>query len=182
MSLADIGRRANCDTPVVARRPRQQKTVFFRADDLTPVTNWMAELAIAEDGWVNMVPRMSDDEDDQPTSLGFLTLFGGGGAGLTMCTWIPGRRDQTLRSPSSLGIAHVTGHRAVAELASRNTAVPESWVVEQDHPFRGLVLRVPSEESHEVVASWALRAVRALGTPRAIRGWRADIFLPLTAP
>jgi hypothetical protein len=141
----------------------------------------MAQLAVAGDGWINLIPRMSEDDDDKPTSLGFLTLFGGGGPGMTMCTWIPGPRDHTAPTPSSLGIAHVTGHRAVTELASRNTAVPQTWVVEQDHPFRGLVLRIPIEESNERVVTWALRAVRALGTPRPIRGWRADIYLPVSA-
>jgi hypothetical protein len=140
----------------------------------------MAQLATAGDGWINLIPRMSDDDDDNPTSLGFLTLFGGGGPGMTMCTWIPGTRDHAAQTQSSLGIAHQTGHRAVTELASRNTAVPQTWVVEQDHPFRGLVLRVPSEESNELVVTWALRAVRALGTPRPVRGWRADIYLPIS--
>jgi hypothetical protein len=140
----------------------------------------MAELAVAGDGWINLIPRMSEVDDDKPTSLGFLTLFGGGGPGVTMCTWIPGTRDHTAQTQASLGIAHVTGHRAVAELASRNSSVPTNWLVEQDHPFRGLVVRIPSEESDEQVLTWALRAVRALGTPRPIRGWRADIYLPLS--
>jgi hypothetical protein len=145
------------------------------------VTDRMAQLAVAGDGWINLVPRMSEEDDDKPTSLGFMTLFGGGGPGVTMCTWIPAARGQGTATRSSLGIAHVTGHRAVAELAGRSTAVPENWVVEQDHPFRGLVLRIPTEESDERIVTWALRAVRALGTPRPIRGWRADIYLPLSA-
>ncbi|HEY5271855.1 MAG TPA: hypothetical protein VIJ34_01330 [Acidimicrobiales bacterium] len=139
----------------------------------------MTQLATAGDGWINLIPRMSEEDDDQPTSLGFMTVFGGGGPGVTMCTWIPGTKDHDAAAQSSLGIEHVTGHRAVNELAARNTSVPKSWTVQQDHPFRGLVLRIPSEESNEQVLAWALRAVRALGTPRPIRGWRADIYLPL---
>ena len=141
----------------------------------------MSELAVAGDGWINLVPRMSQEDDEKPTSLGFLTLFGGGGPGVTMCTWIPAAtKDHNASTRASLGISHVTGHRAVAELAARNTAVPPTWVVEQDHPFRGLVVRLPPEESNEQVLAWALRAVRALGTPRPIRGWRADVYLPLS--
>jgi hypothetical protein len=140
----------------------------------------MTELAVAGDGWINLVPRMSEDDDEKPTSLGFLTLFGGGGSGLTMCTWIPAAKDHAPQPRSSLGIAHVTGHRAVTELAERSTAVPATWVVEQDHPFRGLVVRIPVAEPNEAVVTWALRAVGALGTPRPIRGWRADVYLPLT--
>lgn len=164
------------------RKPRQLESIAFRPEELGPVTDRMTELALAGDGWINLVPRMSDDDDDQPTSLGFLTLFGGGGSGMTMCTWIPAARDHTAQARSSLGIAHVTGHRAVAELTGRDTAIPENWIVEQDHPFRGLVLRIPAEEANERVVTWALRAVRALGTPRPIRGWRADVYLPTSTP
>jgi len=123
----------NCDTPHMARKPRQLESISFRPDGLGSVTDRMAQLATAGDGWINLIPRMSDDDDDNPTSLGFLTLFGGGGPGMTMCTWIPGTRDHAAQTQSSLGIAHQTGHRAVTELASRNTAVPQTWVVEQDH-------------------------------------------------
>ncbi len=98
-----------------------------------------------------------------------------------MCTWIPGKKDHNSPTQASLGITHVTGHRAVAELATRSTAVPRPWVVEQDHPFRGLVVRISPGESNEQVLAWALRAVRALGTPRPIRGWRADVYLPLSS-
>ena len=141
----------------------------------------MAQLAAAGDGWINVVLRMSEEDDEKPTSLGFMTLFGGGGPGVTMCTWIPGAKDHNSPTKASLGISHVTGHRAVAELAARSTTVPPTWIVEQDHPFRGLVLRIPPDESNEQVLTWALRAVRALGTPRPIRGWRADIYLPLSS-
>jgi hypothetical protein len=161
------------------RKPRQIESFSFRPDELTPVTDRMAQLANAGDGWINMVPRMSQEDDDKPTSLGFMTLFGGGSAGVTMCTWIPGAKDHNSTTQASLGITHVTGHRAVSELAARSTAVPRTWIVEQDHPFRGLVMRIPLEESNEQVLAWALRAVRALGTPRPIRGWRADVYLPL---
>jgi hypothetical protein len=162
------------------RKPRELESFSFKQDGLTPVTDRMTQLAVAGDGWINLVPRMSQEDDEKPTSLGFMTLFGGGGAGVTMCTWIPGTNDNS-PTRASLGIAHVTGHRAVAELAARNTAVPPTWVVEQDHPFRGLVVRIPPEESNEQVLTWALRAVRALGTPRPIRDWRADVYLPLSS-
>ena len=113
--------------------------------------------------WINLIPGITND-DEMTTSLGFLTLVGGGGIGFTMCTWVPGSLNRRGLVQPRLGITHVTRRRAVAELYSLGVPVPESWLVEQDHPRRGLVLRMPSEESHEHVLAWALRAVGALST------------------
>jgi len=154
--------------------------VEFSVDELTQIVACMERLAIAGDGWINLIPRIADD-DERPTSIGFFTLFGGGGTGVTMCTWIPGSHDHRARIQPSLGITHATGHRAAAELHSLAVPVPETWLVEQDHPSRGLILRVPSDEPHEQVLVWALRAVDALRTSPPIRGWRGDIYLPATS-
>ena len=137
-------------------------------------------LAEAEDGWINLIPKITDD-GGMPTSLGFLTLFSGGSSGVTMCTWIPGSHDRTGRNQPSLGITHVTGHRAVAQLLTLEISIPPTWLVEQDHPRRGLVLRLPPAEPAERVLAWALRAIGGLSPGVAFRGWRADIYLPLTA-
>ena len=152
----------------------------FSIDELTQIVAYMARLTGAEDGWINLIPRIIE-EDERPTSLGFFTLLGGGAIGVTMCTWIPGSHNRRGLIRPSLGITHVTGHRVFAELHSLAVPIPETWLVEQDHPRRGLVLRVPSNEPHEQVLVWALRAVGALSTPRLIKGWRADIYLPSSA-
>jgi hypothetical protein len=153
--------------------------VEFNPDELTTIVASMARLSGAGDGWINLVPKMTED-DDRPTSLGFLALFGGS-TGITMCTWIPAGDDKRARNQATLGISHMTGRRAVAELGSLAIPVPETWFVEQDHPRRGLILRVPSDEPHEPVLVWALRAVTALSAPRPVRRWRADIYLPASA-
>jgi len=168
---------ANCDTPPVARKLRQIERVEFSVHELTQLVACMARLAGAGDGWINLIPRIADD-DERPTTLGFLALFGGGGIGVTMCTWIPGSLDRRGRIQASLGITHLTGQRAAGRLGSLAVAIPETWLVEQDHPRRGLILRVPSDEPHEQVLVWALRAVGALSAPRPIRRWQADIYLP----
>jgi len=151
--------------------------VDFGGDELSQVVDHMTLLAGAEDGWMNLMARAGDGDAATSTSLGFFTLFGGGGSGVTMCTWVPGSRDRAGRNQPSLGITHVTGHRVVAELQACGVPVPETWHVEQDHPRRGLVLRLPSAESPERVLSWALLALGALSTRPAV-GWRADIYLP----
>ncbi len=166
-------------TSRVARKLRQVEQVAFSVDELTQIVACMERLAGAEDGWVNLIPRIADN-DERPTSLGFFTLFGGGTIGVTMCTWIPGSHNRRGYIKPSLGITHVTGRRVFAELHSLAVPIPETWFVEQDHPRRGLVLRVPSEEPHEQVLVWALRAVEALSTRRLGR-WRADIYLPVTS-
>jgi hypothetical protein len=153
--------------------------VEFSVHELTQLVACMARLAGAEDGWINLIPRITDD-DERPASLGFFALFGGGGIGVTMCTWIPGSQDHRGRIQASLGITHVTGQRAAARLDSLAVPIPETWLVEQDHPRRGLILRVPSDEPHEQVLVWALRAVGALSIPLRIRRWQADIYLPTT--
>jgi hypothetical protein len=164
----------------VARKLREIERVEFSLDDLTQVVACMERLADAGDGWINLVPRITD-EDERPTSLGFFTLFGGGGPGVTMATWIPASHDHRGRIQPSLGITQVTGHRAAAELHSLAVPIPETWLVEQDHPNRGLILRVPSDEPHEQVLVWALRAVAALSTPPPIKKWQADIYLPVAS-
>lgn len=165
----------------MARKLRGIEQIKFSPDELTRIVAWMTRLTAAEDGWINLVPRLSDDDDDddeRPTSLGFFALLGGGAIGITMGTWIPPSHHprRGLVWPS-LGISQVTGRRAVAELNSLALPVPETWRIEQDHPRRGLILRLPPGEAPEKVLAWALRAV-ALCTYRPIATWRADVHLP----
>lgn len=138
----------------------------------------MARLTAAEDGWINLIPRPADSEE-QPTSLGFFTLLGGGGSGVTMCTWIPETHDRRGPRLPSLGITHNAGRRAVPELGSLGVVLPATWLVEQDHPRRGLVVRLPAGEAEEQVLEWALLAVNALGSLRPISDWQAEVHLPV---
>ena len=149
----------------------------FNVDDTGAVVAYMAQLAVAEDGWINVLPRSIDDEE-RPTSIGFLALVGGGSIGLTMITWVPGGHNRRGQTQPSLGIAHLLRHRVFAELQSRGRAVPGTWFVEQDHPRRGLVLRLPFELAHEEALAWALGALDALTEPPPIIRWRADVYLP----
>ncbi|MGA2530092.1 MAG: hypothetical protein ABSG36_13140 [Acidimicrobiales bacterium] len=164
----------------MARTPRQIEHVEFTVDGVATIVQWMARLAAATDGWINLVPKVAENED-RPTSLGFLTLLGGGSAGVTMCTWIPRSYNRRGSVLASVGITQVTGRRAVAQLFSLGVPIPETWFVEQDHPRRGLVLRLPENEPHEGVLEWSLRAVSALCVPQPARTWRADIYLPITS-
>jgi hypothetical protein len=162
----------------VTRAPRNVKYVIFTGNDLTQVVAYMEQLASAEDGWINLLARTAEN-DDRPTSLGFFALVGGSAIGVTMCTWIPGSHSRRKYTEPTLGITHVTGHRVFGELRLLGTPIPQNWVVDQDHPRRGLVVRVPSEEPQEHVLTWALDALAALSGPNAIEKWRAEIYMPL---
>lgn len=166
-----------CDTPWVSPTQRQVERVRFGTGDLSRVVAAMEHLAAAGDGWINLIPGL-DENEEKSTSLGFFALFGGGSIGVTMCTWIPAKRSG---KAVSLGITHVTFRRVVARLQSLGVPVPQGWLVEQDHPRRGLVLAVPAGEADEAVLGWALQAVGALTAPRPILGWQADVYLPLTS-
>ena len=162
------------------RRTRKVYELPLESGELGDVLGSMARLAAAGEGWINLVPELSG-EQERPTSLRFATLFGGGNPGITMCTWVPGRRERHGDKPSTLGIAHVTGRRAVSQLAVSGVAVPSTWFVEQDHLRRGLVVRLPPDAPNEEVLSWSLRAVRVLSEPRKVGGWRAEVYLPAPA-
>ncbi len=150
----------------------------FNAHDLQGVVSSMDKLAAAGDGWVNLLPGLAENET-RSSSLGFLTLFSGGSIGVTMCTWIPAGDGERTDRRASLGITHITARRVVARLEALGLPVPAGWLVEQDHPRRGLVLRLPAGEPAEGVLAWAMAAVEALIAPRPIMNWDADVYLPL---
>ena len=148
----------------------------FRLDEPKDILGYMARLLGAGDGWINLTPKVSDEAET--TSLNFLTLFGGGSTGVAMCTWLPEVRESRGRNHVRLGISHVTGLRARAQLYSLAIPIPTNWRVVQDHPRRGLVLEVPSEEPNELVLTWALAAVSALNRLDRAGIWRAEIYVP----
>jgi hypothetical protein len=158
-------------------RRRSLERIAFGAHDLDVVIAAMTRLSMAGDGWINLVPTLAGADEERSTSLRFFTLLGGGGMGMTMATWVPADRREQPGRPR-LGIAHVAGRRVVALLALRSAPVPDSWVIEQDHPGRGLLVRPPSDEANETVLTWALKAIAQLSAPARIERWRADVYEP----
>ncbi|HLX77732.1 MAG TPA: hypothetical protein VKR27_02520 [Acidimicrobiales bacterium] len=154
---------------------RHVQRLEFSSDATSEVVAYMAELTNAGDGWINLLPKLT--EDDESTTLGFFTLLGGGSTGVTMCTWIPDRSQGIAR----VGITHNLGRRARAHLQSLAIPIPETWRIEQDHAKRGLVLQVPAVEPLDRVLSWAIRAVGGLSPASYNTQWRAEVYLPSTA-
>ncbi len=138
----------------------------------------MTQLAAARNGWINLLPGIVDDEEGPSMPTGLTALFGAGNPGVTMCTWVPAGSDRRGRDPTRLGIMHACGRGASDRLRARDIAIPEGWFVEQNHPRRGLVIRVPPGEPHEVVLDWTLRAGRALCNVRLTGTWEAEVHFP----
>ncbi len=160
---------------------RKVETFPFRADEPAAVVAAMGRLSAVGDGWVNLRPTVDGEDDDRPSALRFFTLLSGGGPGLTMGTWVPAAPGQRGRERARLGLTHRAGRRAVAALAAGGAAVPAGWLVEQDHPTRGLVVRPLPDAPAGTVVAFALGALSALSVPGAIRGWRAEVHLPRSA-
>jgi len=168
------------ETARVARKLRQVERLRFGPDDPRTVVSQMDRLAAAHDGWINLVPWTAGEEEPE-TSLGFFTLLGGDRANVTMCTWIPAKDEGRAQGMEHLGITHGAGSRARAELSSQGIALGASWFVEQDHPRRGLVVRIPAGEPHAELLGWTLRAVAALSGPVPPPRWIAEVHLPTSS-
>ena len=150
----------------------------FVPDDSAMVVACMRQLSDAHDGWINLLPAVVDDEDGPTMPTGLAAIFGGGNPGVTMCTWVAAGQDRRGRNPAKLGIMHACGREAAARLRSQDVTLPAGWLVEQDHPRRGLVVQVPAAASPEVVLDWALRAGKALCNVRLTGKWQAEVHFP----
>lgn len=151
----------------------------FARDDIEKVSSSMDTLTIAAEGWINLLPGVADDEEQlsrPPTPLA--SLFGGNKPSVTMCTWVPPIADRHGNVTAKLGVSHFYGGRVAARLQSLSLGVPSNWRIEQDHPRRGLVVRVPPDESNATVLRWAIGAGEALNGIRLTGMWRAQVYLP----
>lgn len=142
------------------------------------VVEGMARLAAAEDGWVNLLPGVVDEDTDDPRRPSALSsLLGGTQSPVTMGTWMPARHGRRRRGVT-VGIMHPRGRRAVAQLAALGVAMPEGWRVRQDHNRRGLIVLPRESAPHADVLAWTIRAGAALATTPLTGRWQARIYEP----
>lgn len=127
--------------------------IEFRADDLAPVVNAMADAQ-----WVNVQP----DSDAPPQSSGFFSAFSGAGPSVPFGTWH--------RAEHSIGLQHGTGPKL-----ARRVDIPRGWAVLQDHPRRGLVLRVPADTSDAEALAWLVARATELCTVELSGRWVAEV-------
>lgn len=136
--------------------------VVFRPDDLSPVL-----AALDPAGWVNLRPEIDESEGSPPplSTSWVSSVFSSKGPVVALATWHPGER--------SAGIQHASGPKL-----ARRVDVPAGWRVAQDHPRRGLVLRVPVGVPDVEVLRWLVAASAPLTDIRHHGRWVGEVHSP----
>lgn len=143
--------------------------IEFREDQPDAVVARMGNMARARKGWINFTPGLDVDIPPAPRSP-LTSLFTGRGPEVPLATWSPG---DGRREPATIGIEHSKGPRALEQLADAGIHLPASWRKLQDHPKRGLVCAVPTDEPLNEALAWLLRAAGSLCRVPRTGEWRA---------
>ena len=154
---------------------RRTDTLEFRPPDWPETL--LAEMQRIHDGghgWVNFTPGVHPD-DMPPPPMGLAAIFGGNNAGVPLCTWTPGRSTSHGLEPGSLGVLHRSGTKAATRIVAYGVELPAGWRVVQDHPRRGLVVRIPPETSAADALTWLVEAGKALSVVPLTGDWLAQI-------
>ena len=136
-----------------------KEVVTVDPDDLLPVAE-----RIDPRGWINLQPDV-DEDDVPPSGSALFGLFSTRGPVVPLCTWHPGER--------SAGVQHGTGPKVTSRID-----VPAGWRVVQDHPRRGLVVRVPPDVPNLDVLRWLIQVGSALCPVPAREHWLAELHAP----
>ena len=160
---------------------RKTVTIEFIPPDDGEVAARLAQVTEAGDGWINLLPGVPEDSPDLVPPTGLSAIFGSRQLPVTMTTLMPARRDRRAREGLTVGLMHPTGAKAVARLAEAGIALPDGWVVRQDHARRGLLLRCPVGADGAEVIEWCVRAGTELCRAEMTGRWQAVVFLPSTA-
>lgn len=156
--------------------PREPEIVEFDPDDLDEVVERMHELAESGGGWVNFRPAIDYEGMPPPPSL-LSRVFSARGPEIPLCSWVPGATTPRGTEPTSIGVQHGAGMRAMPRLAEFGLVRPEGARLLSDHPRRGLVLTVPNADDDEDVGDvvdWLLRAAVVLTRIDLPLRWRAE--------
>jgi hypothetical protein len=157
---------------------RQTKTIEFTPPDEAAVAHELHGLRTAGGGWVNLMPGIDEEASDVHPRAGLFAFFGNNAAPVTMTTVMPPKTDRSVSEGLTVGIMHPTGGQAVQRLAEAGVAVPDGWLVRQDHARRGLLLQTPPAVTETEVIDWSVRAGTALCRAEMTGRWRAVVYLP----
>jgi hypothetical protein len=133
------------------------EVVVFVSDDIAPVL-----AALRPDGWVNLQPEVDTEPEAGSRPSGIFAVFGARGPAVPFCTWHPGER--------AVGIEHSSGPKL-----ARRIEFPAGWRVMQDHPKRGLVLRVTDDVTDTDAITWLLRTAAPLCELPLLGRWVAEV-------
>jgi hypothetical protein len=151
----------------------------FTPPSFDRVTGYLRHLTEAGQGWINLLPAVEIDEDEQQTTPpGLFSLFSNRQPPVTMGTLMPARPTRREVEGITVGLLHPTGARAAARLAEAGVALPPGWLVRQDHARRGLVVLARHGEPEVDVITWALRAGTTLCREEMTGQWQAVVYLP----
>jgi hypothetical protein len=156
--------------------PTAIELVEFTRTDPAGVLARMDDLGRDLSGWVNFQPNV-DPEDVPGSGFNLLSVFSARGPAIPLATWMPGRRTRKgATTPAEVGIQHPAGSQAVPVLRNRSVEIPTGWVVLQDNPKRGLVLRLPPDAPHAATLNWLLDATAALCAYPLPDSWLAAVY------
>jgi hypothetical protein len=158
---------------------RQTETFEFTPPVVSRVAAHLDTLCDAGDGWINLMPGIEENEEPTTSTPGlFSIIFGGKQAPVTMSTLMPPKAARKGLEGVTIGLLHPAGAKAARQLAALGVAVPEGWVVRQDHTRRGLVVRAAAGSSADEVVTWSVRAGTALCREEMTGQWQAVVYLP----
>jgi hypothetical protein len=147
----------------------------FAPEEPRVVLGHMDRLGALHEGWITLTPSVTEENEPDPP---LISLFSAAGPEVPICTWVVGKVGRKGSERDSVGIQHATGTKAVARLATLHVPVPDGWRWVQDHPRRGLVVRVPVGVGQDEQLHWLLEAGAALSRVRLTGQWEARVRPP----
>lgn len=151
--------------------------VEFSAARPDGIGHRIASLAVGG-GWANLVPVVAEDDplaEPEPSGV-FGRLFTNRGPAVPLCTVVPGAAGgRRSPAPTTLGIQHGWGARAVPRLREQGLTLPGCRVV-ADNSRRGLVVEAPLGADPEDLLRWLLDAAVALSRRPLPDAWRAALY------
>lgn len=148
------------------------RAIEFPGTDRGEVLGEMRALAADRSGWVNLSPRI--DPESMPPRGGAPGMFSSRGPLVPLATWVPGPTGRK-PGPSSLGLQHPLGTKAVPALRELGIVPPEGYRVVADHPRRGVVLEAVDPGDVVAVLDWMIRATGGTCPLEFDRWWVAGV-------
>jgi len=131
--------------------------VVFEPSDLAPVL-----AALVPNGWVNLQPEVDTAVEAPSHGAGVFAVFGARGPAVPFATWHAGER--------AVGIQHSSGTKL-----ARRIDVPAGWRVVQDHPKRGLMVRVTDDVTDAAAIAWLIATAAPLCELPMLGRWVAEV-------